>query len=82
MTKGFDVLVQEVMAAIFLVERLGEGTRRAGKRHAILRPLRPGERWLHLGEIERDGLGEDGILGVGVAEHALRLAIGLDQRNA
>ncbi len=77
-----DPLSRLFSLAVFLVERLGERGRRLGQRHPVLRPLRPGDRRLDLGEIERDGLGEHGILGVVVAEHALRLGVGLDQGDA
>ena len=56
--------------------------RRTRERHAVLRALRPGERRLDLGEIERDRLGEHRIGRVRLAEHSLRLGIGLDQRDA
>ena len=71
-----------VRLAVFLVERLGEGACGAGERHAVLRPLRPGDRRLDLAEIERERVGEHRVRRVAVAEQALRLGVGLDQRDA
>ena len=54
-----------VRLAEFLVERLGEGGGRLGQRHAVLRPLRAGERRLDRAEIELERVGEDRVGRVG-----------------
>ena len=59
----------------------GEAGLDLGERHAVLRPLRPGQRRLDGGEIELQHVGED-RLRAGLAPQALRLAVGLDQRHA
>ena len=59
-----------------------KGARGVGQRHAVLRALRAGQAGHHGREVERDGVGEDGVGRAGLAEHALRLQICLDQRDA
>ena len=68
--------------AVFLVERLGERGRRLGERHAVLRPLRPGDRRLDVSKIEMEHPGERRVGRLGGAVQALRLGIGLDQGDA
>ncbi len=52
------------------------------KGHTILRTFRSGHGRAHLAEIEFQSGGELRVGRVGVAPHALRLAVGLDQRDA
>ena len=68
--------------AEFLVHRIGKARFHVLERDAVLRPLRAGERRLDRVEIELEHVGEDRIgRGLG-AVHALRLGVGLDQRDA
>ena len=55
---------------------------RGGERHAVLRALRAGERGHDGAEIELQRVGEDRVGRVVDPPHALRLGIGLDQRDA
>ena len=54
---------------------------RLAQRHAILRALRAGEAGLDRGEVELEHVGVVGGLGAVHAPQALRLGIGLDQRD-
>ena len=62
-------------------ERVDERTLRVAQRHAILRPARPGERWLDRGEIEVDCLRVRRRL-VRVVPERVLLAVRLDERDA
>ncbi len=54
---------------------------RRRERHAVLRPLRPGDARLHVAEIERERVGEQRLGRVVGAEEALLLRVRLDQRD-
>jgi hypothetical protein len=49
--------------------------------HAVLRALRAGQRGLDVAQVELEHVGVDGSGGAGVAPQALRLGVGLDQRD-
>ncbi|VGP77270.1 hypothetical protein SB00610_03759 [Klebsiella quasipneumoniae subsp. similipneumoniae] len=57
----------------------GKGFRHIAERHAILRPLRPGEARFNAAHIKRQGTGKDRLI-ARVAPHALRFGIGFHQR--
>ena len=52
------------------------------QQHAVLRPLRPGERGRDLAEVERQRVGEHRVRRRAGAQHALRLGVGLDEVDA
>ncbi|GJE04384.1 hypothetical protein GMJLKIPL_6346 [Methylobacterium isbiliense] len=60
----------------------GEARLGAIEQHPVLRALRPGERGLHVAEVEFQRVGEDRVGRRGVAPHALGLGVGLHQRDA
>ncbi len=68
-------------AVLLLVERLRDRSRHLRQRHAVLRPHRPGDARLDGREIELDDVGKYRLRRLRVAPQALRLGIGLDQRN-
>ena len=61
------------------LHRGGEARLGAVEEHPVLRALRAGERGPDLAHVELQRVGEDRVGGVGVAPHALRLGVGLDQ---
>jgi hypothetical protein len=65
-----------------LGDRLGGRPWHARQRDAVLRPLGAGERRLDGAEVELQRVGEHRVGRSGVAPQALRLGIGLDQRDA
>ena len=66
----------------FLVHGLREAELDLLERDAVLRALRPGHRRLDGGEFELEHVGEDRVRrGLGM-EHALRLGVGEDERDA
>ena len=62
------------------VERSEKGILRVGERHPVLRPPRPGQRRLHVAEVELEHL-RVGRLVLGVVEEPLLLAVSLDERD-
>ncbi len=76
-----DEALVRLVDLVFLDQRRQEARLGAFQRHAVLRALRAGQGRHHVGEVELDELGED-RLGRRGAEHALRVGIGLDQRDA
>ena len=63
-------------------EVLGETGGDARQQHPVLRPLRPGHRRFDRAHVQRQRVGKDRVGAAGVAPHALRAGIGLDQRDA
>ena len=58
-----------------------KGRRGISQRHPVLRPFRSGQRCFDFADIKLQRAGEDRIGCLVGAEHALRLGIGLDQRD-
>ena len=63
-----------------VVDVLAERDLRVRQQDPVLRALRAGDGRHHVAEVELEVLGEHGLL-VGVVPHALRLGVGLDQRE-
>ncbi len=71
-----------------LVARFGEGHQAVAEialhvfqQHPVLRPLGAGQRWLDLAHVQFQRGAVVGLRGVGVVPQALRLGVGLDQRD-
>src|SRR6202034_238867 len=58
-----------------------KGLRRLRQYHAILRALRPGERWFNRREIEREQLGVFSFRSLVVMKESLLAAVGFDEGN-
>ena len=63
-----------------VVDVLAERDLGVRQQDPVLRALRSGDGRHHVAEVELEVLGEDG-LALGVVPHALRLGVGLDQRE-
>ncbi len=64
------------------LHRLREAGLGAVEENPILRTLGAGERGANLAHVEFEGVGEDRVGRMGIAPHALRLGIGLDEGDA
>ena len=63
-------------------QRAGKGRLGIGESDLVLRPLGAGDAGFHLIQVERQGVGENGIGRAGLTPHALRPGVGLHQGDA